>query len=321
MDKPMELNKETALRLWTQQFGNVAKAKDFADREIAKAAYNNRNSRFCWNVDHILPQSRGGKTADYNLICCHMETNDEKASRFPCFTANGLHFQIEKRQNHYEIIRLSDSRDEEEQEDEGINFWDAAQGMHFWKKCRRKSEQLAVGYVKVQLDYPQGSVELSAFQRFLEELFESTEVFFQILETRRNEISWTKILWNEISCPRELCTFTILIDDLPTKEDTENLLDHCIVLNTYREVFEKRYDWRIKMVCGMKIYDSPIEKSAHLRQDILDRQVPFCEDLAIDELIRINTSAWKKVDERYGAEFYPYNMVFTKLQKDLEKYL
>lgn len=311
MDKPMELNKETALRLWTQQFGNVAKAKDFADREIAKAAYNNRNSRFCWNVDHILPQSRGGKTADYNLICCHMETNDEKASSFPCFTANGLHFQIEKRQNHYEIIRRSDSRDEEEQEDEGINFWDPAQGMHFWKKCRRKSEQLAVGYVKVQLDYPRGIVELSAFQRFLEELFESTAVFSQILAP----------MWNNPICPRELCTFTILIDDLPTKEDTQNLLDDCVALNTYRKVFEKRYDWRIQTVCGMKIYDSPIEKSAHIRYDLLERQVPFGEDLAIDELIRINTSARKDVDKQSGAKFYPYNIVFTKLQKDLEKYL
>ena len=68
-EKFMNLNKETALRLWTKQFGKRQKALDFAGREIAKAAYNDRNSNYGWNVDHIFPLSRGGKTADYNLIC------------------------------------------------------------------------------------------------------------------------------------------------------------------------------------------------------------------------------------------------------------
>ena len=70
MNKTMELNKETANRLWVKQFGKRQKAFDFARREIAKASYNDRNSNFGWNVDHILPESRGGKTADHNLICC-----------------------------------------------------------------------------------------------------------------------------------------------------------------------------------------------------------------------------------------------------------
>ena len=65
----MELNKETANRLWVQQFGKKQKAIDFAGREIAKAAYNDRNSNYGWNVDHVLPLSRGGKTADHNLVC------------------------------------------------------------------------------------------------------------------------------------------------------------------------------------------------------------------------------------------------------------
>ena len=104
MKKLMDLNKETAIRLWVQQFGKRQKAIDFAGREIAKAAYNDRNSNYGWNVDHILPQSRGGKTADHNLICCHIQTNDEKADKFPCFKANEKEFEIQKRQNHYEIV-------------------------------------------------------------------------------------------------------------------------------------------------------------------------------------------------------------------------
>lgn len=310
MEKPMELNKETALRLWTQQFGKVAKATDFAGREIAKAGYNNRNSRFCWNVDHILPQSRGGKTADYNLICCHMETNDEKADSFPCFTANHKHFQIERRQNHYEIICISDSQDENADSD-GVNFYDAAQGIKCWEDCHQKADEVCIGYVKVQLDYPKNGIDLSAFQIFLEELFESSSVFSEISEP----------IWNNCLNPHKLCTFTLLVDDLPTKDDTENLLNQCILLNTYREFFMKRYDCQIRIACGMNFYDSFYEKSANIQRDIIDKRISFHEELAIDELIRINTSAEKELTQQYGIEFYPYNMVFTKLQKDLKKHL
>ena len=79
-DEIMELNRETAMRLWVRDFGKVSKAIDFAGREIAKGAYNDRNSNFGWNVDHILPQSQGGKTTDSNL----------KATKFllRCFFVN-----------------------------------------------------------------------------------------------------------------------------------------------------------------------------------------------------------------------------------------
>lgn len=56
--KSMDLNRETAMRLWNKSFGKESKVKDFAGRIMAKGAYNDRNSEFGWNVDHILPQSR-----------------------------------------------------------------------------------------------------------------------------------------------------------------------------------------------------------------------------------------------------------------------
>ena len=92
--KFMDLNRETAMRLWNKTFGKETKVQDFAGRIIAKSAYNDRNSDFGWNVDHILPQSKGGVTADHNLVCCHIQTNDEKANKFPCFNANGNAFEI-----------------------------------------------------------------------------------------------------------------------------------------------------------------------------------------------------------------------------------
>ena len=165
----MEINKETAIRLWVQEFGKKQKAIDFAGREIAKAAYNDRNSKFGWNVDHILPQSRGGKTADYNLICCHIQTNDEKADKFPCFKANAKEFEIQKRQNHYEIIARS--ADQEKEEDEAVNFLDVAQGLKCWKQCSSNNKSAFAGYVKIKVEITNESDQLLVrYGNFLTEL-------------------------------------------------------------------------------------------------------------------------------------------------------
>lgn len=93
----MEINSKNAMRLWAMQFGDVDDALDYSGRKIKKCAYNDRNSLFGWNIDHILPKSQGGKNEENNLICCHIKTNDEKADNFPVFTANGKTFQIIKK--------------------------------------------------------------------------------------------------------------------------------------------------------------------------------------------------------------------------------
>ena len=104
----MDLNRKNALKLFEEQFGTKAnKVKDYADRDIAKAAYNDRNSKFGWNIDHILPVSKGGSNKKNNLICCHILTNDEKADK-TTFTANNKNFQVQKIKNSdgYEIVEL-----------------------------------------------------------------------------------------------------------------------------------------------------------------------------------------------------------------------
>ena len=311
MEKPMELNKETALRLWTQQFGKVAKTTDFAGREIAKAGYNNRNSRFCWNVDHILPQSRGGKTADYNLICCHMETNDEKADSFPCFTANHKHFQIERRQNHYEIIPIAESQDEDADGD-GVNFYDAAQGMKCWKQCKHHPKETFTGYVKIRLDIAKDDPFIFRFRNFLEEFFDSSEIFMD------HSAGYCDGFYSLNAPP---CKFTVLGFDLPTQDDTEDLLDQCVAFNTYADLFREKYHHPIKIFCGAKCYSSETESALKVKGDIIDSFPYLTENLSISELIRLNTTAGDKIQEENGKDSYPYNMVFTKLQKDLGKYL
>ena len=166
----MDLNKETAMRLWVKQFVKRKKAIDFTGREIAKTAYNNRGSKYGWNVDHIFPVSKGSKTADYNLICCHIQTNSEKANPFPYFRANEKIFEIQKRQNHYEIVTKVD--DQKAGEEEAVNFLDAAQGLKCWKQCRSDNGKAFVGYVKIKVETSNESHQLlKRYGNFLIELF------------------------------------------------------------------------------------------------------------------------------------------------------
>ena len=313
----MDINKETASRLWVQQFGKKQKAIDFAGREIAKAAYNDRNSDYGWNVDHILPLSRGGKTADHNLICCHILTNDEKADRFPCFKANAKEFEINKRQNHYEIVaRAADQMDEE---DEAINFLDVAQGLKCWKQCKSNNRSVFVGYVKIRVEISNKSDQLlERYEKFLIELFGTESIFAE--DNSRGYLNSCSLFWQQ---HHRVYIYTVIVGDVPTKEDTENLLDNCIILNTYSTYFTSNTGLEsIQIVCGMECYDSNLKMSLNCIKDIVEKRVQFIAPLAIDEHVKINTSAEKKLKDSPSPNgFYPYNFIFTELKKNIEKFI
>lgn len=310
----MKLNKETAIRLWTQQFGKRQKALDFAGREIAKAAYNDRNSNYGWNVDHILPLSRGGKTADYNLICCHILTNDEKADRFPCFKANTKEYEIQMRQNHYEIVEKTPEQREEE--GEVVNFLDVAQGLKCWKQCKPYSGKFFVGYVKIGVKSSNDSNQLlERYEKFLLELFGMESIYAENIGCHNGYIYSGQHNQDYI--------FTVIVSNVSTIEDTENLLNDCITLNTYSDYFINRTGFEnIQIVCGMKCYDSCFEMSLNCKRDIVEKQVQFIDSLAVDELVKINTSAKEDLEDVFPQNgFYPYDFTFTKLKNNLEKYI
>lgn len=315
MKKFMELNKETASRLWVQQFGKRQKAIDFSGREIAKAAYNDRNSAYGWNVDHILPQSKGGKTADYNLICCHILTNNEKADKFPCFKANGKEFEIQGRQNHYEII----ARSAEQEKDEAVNFLDAAQGLKCWKQCKSYHESIFAGYVKVKVETvdvtaSESDLLFDRYGRFLSELFGTACIFAE------NNGGYIINIHPMCKISRT-CIFTVIVGNIPSKEDTQNLLDDCVILNTYNGYFTRKNIFKtIQIVCGMERCDSHFGISLNCIKDIWNKNVQFTDSLMIGELVKINTDA---DDELKGISspngFYSYDFTFTDLEEDLTK--
>ena len=299
----MVINRETAMFLWNKSFGKSCKVIDFAGREMLKAAYNDRGSEYGWNVDHILPQSKNGKTTESNLICCHIQTNDEKADKFPCFIANNKKFEIVKVQNHYElkpVQKTNDAKVTKETDTDEANFFDSASGIRLYKQLKGKqNKKVFVGTVTIRMY----KIQTAAIVDFVTELFPGKTILYD---------------WDNEA-------FMIQINDynMPKKEDIANLLDSCILLNTYLE----------KYFVPMKVVDTyQIFYGVHYYSDKLDCLTSyndFCgtkNTLYINELVLNNTEAKQKLPNISTIErddlHYPvfeYDFIYKKLSEDLMK--
>ena len=308
----MDLNRETAMRLWNKSFGKDTKATDFAGRTIAKGAYNDRNSEFGWNVDHILPQSKGGATADYNLICCHIKTNDEKADKFPCFNANGITFEIVKVQNHYEIRQKSKETKQPKAVQETIDFFDSAAGVRFFKELKGvQNKKRFVGNVFVVLQ----NVANTAVVDFIEELFGDENITYSA------KTNYSAFYSFGSSVRGQNIQVKITNYDMPQKENIAELLDKCVLLNTYLS----SYFLECEYISGFDIYyriDCFDEKSKMYGSnfksvDNLYQQTK--NSMFVNELVLINTEAGEKVEKKPYTDYTEYNYVYTNLSKNLKK--
>ncbi len=300
------------MRLWNKSFGRETKVKDFAGRTIAKGAYNDRNSECGWNVDHILPQSRGGVTADHNLVCCHIFTNDEKADKFPCFNANGTSFEIIKVQNHYEIRHKSNEPKKQKIIPETVDFFDSASGIRFFKKLKGiQNKSRFVGTVFVSLH----NVTNTAVVDFIEELFCDESISFGA----RTNYSLYYNLGGSVRGKN--IQVKISNYNMPLKEDSNALLDKCVLLNTYLSAYflECEYisgfDIYYRIECfedKSKIYGSNFE--------FIDARYSQAQNsMFVNKLVLDNTEAGEKVEKKPYSEYTEYNYVFTNLSKNLKK--
>ena len=313
----MNLNRETAMRLWNKSFGKESKTADFAGRVMAKGAYNDRNSEFGWNVDHILPQSKGGVTADHNLVCCHILTNDEKADKFPCFNANGISFEIVKVERHYEIRERSKKK-AAEQTHKSINLYDSAAGIRLFKSLKGiQNKKRFVGTVFVYLK----AVSTGAVIDFIEKIFDRENISYNGSSNRlalgADVVHNVKIM--------------ITNYDMPHKSDIEELLDKCILLNTYLSGYflECRYISEYNIYyrgdCFEEKFDlfraQPIKEPnpVFLNFTCVNPWYALQNALFINELVRINTEAEDKAEKSASSEYTEYNYVFTKLKDNLIK--
>lgn len=299
----MELNRETAMRLWSKTFGKKTSVFDFSGRKIMKGAYNDRNSEFAWNVDHIYPQSKGGATNDSNLIVCHILTNDEKADKFPCFTANKQKFEIIKVQNHYEIKNLSNVKDVKQNEE--TNFLDSASGIRLFKTLKGiQNKPRFVGSVFVKLE----NVENTALIDFVEKLFDEENISFNVKGNYYNT------------------TTTILLKnyDMPLKEDISEMLSKCVVLNTYLGSYFKEKEIISNYEIIFRVDNFKEKKEMYIKDQEITNEIEnasgkdFSNSLWINELVRIYSEAKEKI-ECTDKEYYEYNYVYTNLSENLKK--
>lgn len=305
--KRMDLNKETAMRLWVKYNGKKNETTDFAGRKILKGAYNDRNSEYGWNVDHILPQSRGGKTADHNLICCHILTNDEKADKFPAFKANGKIFEILKVENHYEIVpKKKETKNTKKTEtDDSVNFMDSASGIRFFKKLKGiQNKSRFVGSVLIRLQNVQNTAVIDFIEKFLDE--------------ENISYSMSSNYWN--SETRIVATNY----NMPYKEDNSRLLDKCILLNTYLKDYfiPMEYISKYDICYQVNYFENKQDMYLEAQKINFDRFNESLDDaLFINELVYINTEAKEKepdLDFKYHT-YCRYDYTYTKLAKNLSK--
>ncbi len=301
------------MRLWTKSFGKETKVKDYTGRTIAKGAYNDRNSEFGWNLDHILPQSRGGKTADYNLVCCHILTNDEKADKFPGFKANGIAFEIVKVENHYEIQQVSGNKKKKpkEEDDSKVNFMDSASGVRFFKKLKGiQNTGCFVGTICIRLK----NVRTTAVIDFIEKMLGNGNITCSMKQ--EFNVSEAQI--------------TIKNYNMPYKEDTQVMLDNCILLNTYLKYYFKGsqviegYD-----ICyRLDDYDDKLDMYLHDQNVQLANRYGgfysvlgtiFTDSLYISKLVIENTNAEEKITPNRYDEFSEYDYVYPHLEENLKK--
>lgn len=59
--------------------------KDCCGAWIIKSEYNNTNSIYGWEIDHIFPRSKGGDDNELNLRPMQWENNRAKGDDFPVY--------------------------------------------------------------------------------------------------------------------------------------------------------------------------------------------------------------------------------------------
>ena len=310
----MELNRETAMRLWAKNYGKDTRVDDFAGRTMDKSAYGDRESKFGWNVDHILPQSKGGKTADHNLVCCHILTNDEKADRFPAFVANGIRFEIIKVENHYEIRPVDANPKSKEAGKEAVNLFDPASGIRFIESLEEnQKESRFVGSVLIRLAKP-GDVSLVDF---LVSLFKGWHIsFFDV----GNEL---RLLIRDY--------------DMPYKENISKLLDQCLLAHAYlgayfiHEEYLASYAiyYRVDKVDTDRFYTN-IQKPKFIEDN---RYHEFSVDgnygyfynnslpnaVFVNDIVCANSFLKDKIQLEQNREFYRCDWGYVKLAENLRK--
>ena len=118
---------------------------------------------------------------------------------------------------------------------------------------------------------------------------------------------------------------------MPHKSDIEELLDKCILLNTYLSGYFlecgyiSEYNIYYREDCFEEKFDlfraQPIKEPnpVFLNFTCVNPWYALQNALFINELVRINTEAEDKAEKSASSEYTEYNYIFTKLKENLIK--
>lgn len=313
----MEINKENALKLWASRFGKKQKVKDFAGREIMRSAYDDRNSKYGWNVDHILPQSQGGKSTESNLICCSILTNDEKQDSFPCFSANDRDFEIKRVQNHFEIFE----KNQQNNTDDSVNFFSAAEGMDYFNSLLENGADLFYCCVSINLELKNEKFS-NAICEFIRKMF--TDLIDDSIEIVFGDISGTSIYnFSGLYMSGQKYNIYILNRNCTKKEQVQNMLDTCVLLNTYLTSFVGKYlnDYGIYLATELVDYEFCAKDSKSVLKCLGMSIITRNERFVIDRNTKINTDLENEhLEACYinNQNCYVCDYVFTKVANKLQ---
>ena len=311
----MEINKENALKLWGSRFGKKQKVKDFAGREIMRSAYDDRNSKYGWNIDHILPQSQGGKSTESNLICCSILTNDEKQNSFPCFSANDRDFEIKRVQNHFEIFE----KNQQNNTDDSVNFFSAAEGMDYFNSLMNSNNaDLYYSCVSINIEVLDNAF-INPIYEFVNRLFlnstdDQAEIVFGDCVKGGGFIKYANMQ-----------KIYILNRNSLSDKQTQNMLDVCILLKTYLEYFVGKYisDFGILLKTNYVDYEFENKDTISVLEDF-EMSNSICQNIfVIDENTKNYTDMKKNTLKSYTINFdsnyYICDFYYKDVVKELNK--
>ncbi len=105
----MKITEKIAKELFKEKYPSGI-GYDFRGRKMILENYNMKNMNDNFNIDHILPVSKGGKTIKENLECTNIITNEIKGDK-TTWEDNGITFQVKRVKGNKDahiVVKLED---------------------------------------------------------------------------------------------------------------------------------------------------------------------------------------------------------------------
>ena len=108
---------------------------------------------------------------------------------------------------------------------------------------------------------------------------------------------------------------------MPQKENSAELLDKCVLLNTYLSSYflECGYINGFDIYYRIDCFDDKAKMYGSNYESVDNLYLQAKNSMFVNELVLINTEAGEKVEKKPHTEYTEYNYVYTNLSKNLKK--